>query len=113
MKTVCRVTTGQVHFLIIAFTYIHIQEPPGTIRSKIRKSVTFLFYLILLLFLFHRILQFHRYFVLYMYTVVQSEVSGISGGLAMPQRIWRHTGRTLRSITQLRGFCLIFLAPGR
>jgi hypothetical protein len=41
MKTVCRVTTGQVHFLIIAFTYIHIQEPPGTIRSKIRKSVTF------------------------------------------------------------------------
>jgi hypothetical protein len=76
-------------------------------------SYFILFYFILLLFLFHRILQFHRYFVLYMYTVVQSEVSGISGSLAMPQRIWRHTGRTLRSITQLRGFCLIFLAPGR
>ena len=41
MKTVSKVTTGQVHFLIIAFTYIHIQEPPGNIRSKIRKSVTF------------------------------------------------------------------------
>ena len=51
-------------------------------------------------------------FIMFMYmrTVVQSEVSGISGGLAMQQRIWRHTGRTLRWITLLRGFSLIYLA---
>jgi hypothetical protein len=31
--------------MIIAYTYIHIREPPGSFRSNIRKSVPFLIFI--------------------------------------------------------------------